>query len=526
MQNLSRDVVLASEMQERTDLGVPPPHVFDRPETVLQFGTGGFMRGFVDAFLDAALRDGHYGGRVVVVGSTGSGRTASLNAQDGLYTVRVQGLSDDETPLQTTRVMGAVSRAISSQDDWGNVLDLAKAPELDLVVSNTTEVGIRLDRDDRPDRDPPRSFPGKLTAFLFARAEAFDYGEEAGLVVLPCELVTDNGDRLREIIHTLAEHWGYGSRFAAWIDDANRFCNTLVDRIVPGAPPDNVLADWESELGYRDQLLIAAETYRLWAIEADPDDEALRNRLAWTNVDDGIVLTDDIAPYRERKVRILNGTHTIAVPAAYLAGADTVHEATQDPVIGTFMRRVMAEIAPTLDAPGAGAFADDVWRRFSNPFIDHQLLDITFQATTKLGVRVVPTLKRYASLHDDVPPAIALGFAAYLLFMRGGTSDRNGYALRDDHAATLQRYWKGVDPQDSAALRTFVEAVAGDADLWNIRLGSLPGFVEAVADHLDACFTVSVRGALQRLMEGSGSHSTDGTIMHADDGDPSGPSPS
>jgi len=518
MQNLSRDVVLTPEMQERTDLDVPPPHVFNEPETVLQFGTGGFLRGFVDAFLDAALRDGLYGGRVVVVGSTGSGRTAALNAQDGLYTVRVQGLGDDGTPLQTTRVMGAVSRAISSQDDWNSVLDLATVPALDLVVSNTTEVGIRLDEDDRPDRNPPRSFPGKLTAFLHARAEAFDYDEEAGLVILPCELVTDNGDRLHEIIHTLSEQWGYGPRFAAWLDDANHFCNTLVDRIVPGAPPDDVLADWQADLGYRDQLVIAAETYRLWAIEADPNNEALRDRLAWTDVDDGIVLTDDIAPYRERKVRILNGTHTIAVPAAYLAGADTVHEATQDPLIGPFMRRVMAEIAPTLDAPGAASFADAVWRRFSNPFIEHRLLDITFQATTKLGVRVVPTLQRYATRHEHVPPAISLGFAAYLLFMRGGTPARNGYALRDDHASTLERHGKGGDIQDPAARRAFVKAVAEDGRLWNTRLDALPGFVEAVSDHFDACVTQGVRGALQRLVEDPGPHAGDGGRMHANDG--------
>lgn len=519
--NLSREAVLATEMQNRSDLEVPPPEVFTRPETVLQFGTGGFLRGFVDAFLDAALRGGHYGGRAVVVGSTGSGRAAMLNAQDGLYTVRVQGLRENGEPAQTTRIMGAVSRAISSQDEWPAVLDLADEPALDLVVSNTTEVGIRLDDDDHPDRNPPRSFPGKLAAFLHARAEAFDYASEAGLVVLPCELIANNGGKLREIVLTLAERWGYSSRFAAWINDANHFCNTLVDRIVPGAPSDDVLAGWQADLGYRDPLLITAETYRLWAIEADPNDDALRDRLAWTEVDDGIVLTDDIAPYRERKVRILNGTHTIAVPAAYLAGADTVHDATQDPLIAPFMQRVMAEIAPTLDAPGAAAFTRAVWQRFANPFIQHQLLDITFQETTKLKVRVVPTLQRYVSRHDHIPAAITLGFAAYLLFMRGGTADRNGYHIRDDHADTLQRYWEGLDGSAATDYSTFVEEISRDRELWGTCLATLPGFVDGVTDHLETCIRDGVRVALHQLVEDErlddAAPATDGEGTHATD---------
>ncbi|MDP9348113.1 MAG: tagaturonate reductase, partial [Gemmatimonadota bacterium] len=373
---LGRGLVSSPDFQRRTDVSAPTPELLDLPERAVQFGTGAFLRGFVELFLDEANRRGHFGGRVVMVGSTGSGRDRVLSEQDGLYTLSVQGV-DRGAVVEERRVIGSVSRALSARDQWDEVLAVAREPELELVLSNTTEVGITLDEEDRPDLAPPRSFPGKLTRFLYERARAFDYDPARGVVVLPCELIEDNGRRLREIVLALAARWELGDEFTAWLERAVPFCNTLVDRIVPGTPEAAVLEELQAALGYRDGLLTTCEVYRLFAIEGD---EALRARLRFAAADPGIVVTPDVAPYRERKVRLLNGAHTVTVPAALLSGCETVLEAVRHPLVGPFLRRVMLEeIVPHLEAPGAEEFAHAVLDRFANPFIRHALLDISLQ---------------------------------------------------------------------------------------------------------------------------------------------------
>ncbi|HEX2095704.1 MAG TPA: hypothetical protein VHG28_25120, partial [Longimicrobiaceae bacterium] len=246
---LGRALVSSPAFQAREDLVVPAPGLLDLPERVVQFGTGAFLRGFVDCFVDQANRDGLFGGRVVMVGSTGSGRDQVLNRQDGLYTLSSQGIAGG-APRREHRVIASVSRALSARDEWAEVLACARNPELELVFSNTTEVGITLDEGDSAELSPPRSFPGKLTRFLFERARAFDYDPARGVVVLPCELIEDNGDRLKEIVLTLAERWGLGDDFARWVREAVPFCNTLVDRIVPGTPAPEVREQLFAELGY------------------------------------------------------------------------------------------------------------------------------------------------------------------------------------------------------------------------------------------------------------------------------------
>jgi tagaturonate reductase len=499
---LSTAWVLASQ---RADDGLerPPAGVFDLPEKVLQFGSGRFLRAFADFFIDAANRQGRFGGRVVVVQSTGAGRSDSLDAQDGLYTLCVQGLVDG-MPSTTYRVLAAVSRAVAAGEAWGDVLACARNPALEVVVSNTTEVGIQLDEADRPDLDPPRSFPGKLTAVLYERFRAFDGDAEKGVVVLPCELIEDNGDQLAGIVLTLADRWGLGEAFTAWVRTANRFCNTLVDRIVTGKPSPEKQAQHEARLGYRDALLAEAEPYRLWAIEGDA---ALRARLGFAAADPGIVVAEDISPYRERKVRILNGTHTIMVPLAFLYGHDTVLQAMEDAHTGAFVREVMREeIVPSLDVDAASArqFADEVLERFRNPFIEHLLINITFQATTKMRHRVVPSLLAHYRKQGVPPRRILLGFAAYLLFMRGvevreGTvyGQRAGvsYPINDDHAGFFMEAWGAVEDGDD--VDALVRRVGARADLWGTDLTQLPGFADAVADPLRRMLQRGVPAAVE-----------------------------
>lgn len=499
---LSRTLVSTPEFQRRTDLLPPPPESLELPERALQFGTGAFLRGFVDYFLDQANRSGSFSGRAVMVGSTGSGRDRVLNEQDGLYTLDIQGIRDGQR-VRERRVISSVSRAISSATQWDEVLRCARNPELQFVFSNTTEVGIALDEEDSAELQPPRSFPGKLTRFLLERGRAFDFADEGGLVVIPCELIERNGERLREIVLALAARWRVEPEFGDWVTRAVPFCNTLVDRIVPGTPDESRLEALQAELGYEDAMLTACEVYRLFAIEGD---EAMRKRLSFAASDAGIVVTPDVTPYRERKVRVLNGTHTAMVPAALLCGHETVQEAVEDTQVGAFVRRLMfQEIVPTLEAEGAEEFARDVFDRFSNPFIRHALLDITLQATMKMGVRNVPTIARYVQRFGSPPASFAFGLAAFLVFMRGevqaAARAKGARVPPDDQAEKLRALWAGVDREDDAALTRLARAFLADAALWERDLSALTGLTDAVATALIGIERDGARAALAAHLE-------------------------
>jgi tagaturonate reductase len=485
---LNRALVESAAFQARTDVGVPAPGVLELPERAVQFGTGAFLRGFVEPFLDEANRAGRFNGRVVMVGSTGSGRDRVLADQDGLYTLSVQGI-DGGSEVHERRVIGCVSRALSARDEWDAVLAVARDPNVELVFSNTTEVGIVLDEDDRPDLAPPRSFPGKLTRFLLERATAFGFDPARGLVALPCELIDDNGSRLREIVLALAARWGLDPRFAEWIRAAVPFANTLVDRIVPGTPGPADLAGAEAELGYRDGLLTVAEAYRLFVIQGN---DALRARLPFAHLP-GVVVTDDAAPYRERKVRMLNGAHTVTAPAAILCGCETVLDAVRHPLLGPFLHRAMLdEIVPTLDAAGSERYAHDVLDRFANPYVRHALVDITLQQTMKMRVRVVPSIAGYAKRNGRVPESLAFGFAAYLRFVW------EGRGLADDQAERVRAH-RARHPGDPEA----AAAVCADAELWGADLSRIPGFTAAVAGTLVRMRHHGVAAALQQHLGAS-----------------------
>ncbi|HUF10917.1 MAG TPA: tagaturonate reductase, partial [Rhodothermales bacterium] len=359
------------------------------------------------------------------------------------------------------------------------------------------EVGIVLDEEDRIDLNPPRSFPGKLTAALFERARAFDFEPLRGLVVLPCELVERNGDTLRDIVLDLASRWGLGRDFTSWVAEANTFCNTLVDRIVPGTPGGADALQLESRLGYHDALLTVAEPYRLWAIEGD---DAFARRFPLTGVDPGLVVTDNIEPFRDRKVRILNGTHTAMVPAAILAGLKTVSEAIQDPEFNRFIENVaIREIVPTLTSDPAAAlrFGRDVLERFANPFIRHNLIDITFQQTSKLRVRVLPTLTAYTARFGSLPKSIVLGLAAFILYHHQSRGRDAIQVPKDDAAEMWERLWEGRSASDAEDVRAVVEAFAGAEAIWGLRLDSISGLVEALVADILAVQTLGIRAAVE-----------------------------
>ena len=469
------------------------------PEKVLQFGTGRFLRAFADFFIDTANQKEEFNGQIVMVASTNSGRAELLNAQKGCYALWTRGHSGGQTIDQLDTVR-AVSRVLAANSQWPHVLELARSPDLEVVISNTTEIGLTLQEDDRLEK--PVSFPARLTALLHARAIHFDYSSDAGLVILPCELVHNNGDCLRELVFIQARLWSLGDQFMTWLQEANTFCNTLVDRIVPGLPGDSELVLAYAKLGLRDPLITVAEPYRLWAIEGD---ESLAERLGFAG-DPGVIVTRDIAPYRMRKIRLLNGGHTLTVPVGLLTGCVTVLDNMRHPLVSSFIEHLLREeIGPVLDVDPAtvGPYIDEVLERWRNPFMYHRLLDITLHSTSKMRHRVVPTLQDYYGQRgrQQAPRRIALGFAAWLRFMRGikkeddvvyGSMHQRSYAICDVQAARFLDWW----PRDAVEVDRFVHEVLSSYDLWNADLTELPGFAGAVGASLTTLLEEGPEAAL------------------------------
>jgi tagaturonate reductase len=500
---LNRNLLTRERFVPRAPVSVPDAKLLDLPERAVQFGTGGFLRGFVEYFIDNANQAGLFNGRIVAVSTTGSGREKGLIAQDCLYTLAVQGL-ERGAAVRDYRIIGSLSRTIPATDNWAAVLDVATNPQLQVIFSNTTEVGIVLDEEDSPDLNPPRSFPGKLAAFLYHRAAHFDFDQSKGVTVIPCELIEENGATLRRIVVELSKRWGYGERFLAWIDEAVPFCDTLVDRIVPGTPPADQLEAIADSLGYNDGMLTVCEPYRLFAIRANG---ATHKSLSWVDADSGVLLRRDVVPYRERKVRLLNGGHTILVPLALLSGCRTVFEAVDDERIGRFLRLAMLdEIVPSLDVPDAEEFALDVLERFGNPFIEHSMLGITLHGTTKMAVRVVPSIVAYAKRMGHAPSALAFGFAAYLLFMRGDmqaalrTAGDNVPA--DDAGQAVTAEWTRVSEESAVVkARQLASAICSNESLWGTDLGKIDGFSDDVAAHLTTMLKDGVEVALDEYLK-------------------------
>jgi tagaturonate reductase len=367
-------------------------------------------------------------------------------------------------------------------------LDVARSPELQLIISNTTEVGIQLVQDDIG-KHPPVSFPGKLLAVLYARYQAFGGSAESGLVIVPTELIVDNGKKLKAIVLELAQLNKLEPAFVNWLEEHNHFCSSLVDRIVPGKPDARLIEKIEAESGYQDDLRIVSEVYSLWAIEGN---EHIKNVLTFAQVDKGVVIVPDIEIYRELKLRLLNGTHTLSCAVAFLAGFKTVKQAMDDAGFTHFINQLMLkEIAPAIpydiDHEAAADFAGKVLDRFRNPNIEHQWISISAQYSSKMKMRVVPLLLNHYKSHSVVPQYIALGFAAFIRFMKSvknaegkfiGNNHGQEYVITDNQADIFCQAWQKQELHD------VTYTLLTDKNLWEADLGALPGFKEAVLQQL------------------------------------------
>lgn len=463
---------------------VPDAKIFELPEKVLQFGTGVLLRGLPDFFIDKANRAGIFNGRVVVVKSTDTGSSAEFDDQDSLYTLGIKGILDGEK-VEEDIICSAISRVLTAGKDWAAILEFARNPELQVVISNTTEVGIQLVEGD-VHKAPPVSFPGKLLAVLQARYDALGNNEASGLVIIPTELIVDNGKKLKAIVLELASQNDFDKDFIHWVDKHNHFCDSLVDRIVPGKPDAKTIERLEDQCGYKDGLRIASEVYSLWAIQGD---EKVKSVLTFAQADKGVVIAPDIEIFRELKLRLLNGTHTLSCAVAFLSGFKTVKEAMEDPIFSVFITQLaFNEIAPAIpykvDPKAAHDFAGKVLDRFRNPHIEHQWISISAQYSAKMKMRVIPVLLQHYRTETTPPENITLGFAAFLRFLKVvknakgeyiGTNNGAEYKVTDDNAAIFEEAWKNED------LKDVVNSILSNENLWGgPNLTILPGFEEAV----------------------------------------------
>ena len=491
--NLTKHTLHQIKFPEGT--AVPPADTFSLPEKILQFGTGVLLRGLIDYFVDHANRQGGFNGRVVVVKSTNRGGADEFQEQDGLFTHVVRGIHEGQTVDQTI-VNSSISRVLSAKSEWKEIMKCAVNPDIEIIVSNTTEVGIRLLEGDKVEHTPPTSFPGKLLAILLARYKA----GLGGLVIIPTELIVDNGQMLKEIVVELARQNSLDAAFINWISDANHFCSSLVDRIVPGKLPEA-----DRSFDYTDNLAILSEPYALWAIEtASPE---VSKKLSFSPLNKGIVIAPDITKYRELKLRLLNGTHTLSCGVGVLAGIQTVKEGMKDAALSRFIESVMIrELAPAISGQlipltEATAYGQTVLDRFRNPFIQHKWLSITLQYTSKMRMRNVPILLKHYENSTEPPALFALGFAAFIRFMKSekrgsdyiGAIDGKEYLIQDDKASYLSELWQNHGDH-------ITTAVLKDQSIWGTDLTVLPGFEASVSHHLQVISSQGIRAALQSVL--------------------------
>lgn len=448
------------------------PHAL--AERVMQFGEGNFLRGFVDWMIDRLNKEYGWGGGVVVVQPLPDGLCDKLSEQDGLYNLYLRGLQGGER-VEQHRVVECITRTINPYKNTDEFFACAENPGLRFIVSNTTEAGIEYKSGQKFGDFADATFPGRLTMFLKKR---FDAGL-GGFIILPCELIDNNGKKLCECVKNYAVEWELGADFVKWLDEENYFTGTLVDRIVTGYPRDEAAA-MEESLGVRDSMIDTAEIFHLWVIEGD---KKLSEEIPFHKIGLNVLWVDDVAPYKMRKVRLLNGAHTMMTLAARLCGLETVRDAMQDEVVSEFMRSgLYSEIIPTLDLPKEELvqFADDVCERFANPFIKHYLLSIALNSVSKFRVRVLPSILEYKKRYGSLPRHLVFSLAALILFYR--TDEAND-------SAQIVEFMKNASAED----------ILARDDYWGEDLSWL---LEDVEKYMELVQKLGMREAMRTVVRG------------------------
>lgn len=477
-----------------------------RPVRVLQYGEGNFLRAFVDWKIDILNEKTDFNSNVVIVQPLKQGLGDMLNEQKGLYTTVLRGVQGGKT-VEEYRTINSVEACLNPyrEEDYRTYMELAKSEDLRFIFSNTTEAGIAYHEGDTLEDRPQSSFPAKVCAFLYKRYQAFSGDKEKGLIIIPCELIDQNGEILKRIVKQYAKEWALEESFALWLDEACDFCNSLVDRIVPGYPKAEAAAIC-SELGYQDNLLVSGEIFHLWVIECQK--EFHEDELPFAKAGLNVIWTDDMSFYRTRKVRILNGAHTLTVLAAYQAGLDTVQECIADKaLVYPFMHKgIFDEIIPSMDGSKEmlEAYASDVLERFENPFNPHQLLSISLNSVSKFKTRDLPSLLSYYEKYKKLPKHLVFSLAALISFYEGteyegsalkGKRGEETYLIQDspEVLATFAGLYKTKDAE------VIAKAVLGNTSWWDKDLSLIEGLVEQVTSNLSSIWKNGMKSALSAL---------------------------
>lgn len=477
------------QMQQRHD-----QDMLNLPVKVLQIGEGNFLRGFFDWMIYECNRQGLFQGSVTVSQPRpgGARKLEQLREQEGIYGLLTRGLRDGRK-IEEELWIPVFSEMIDPYAEWGHFLSVAELDSLEIIVSNTTEAGLVYQLSDWNPTEAPMSFPAKLTMLLYRRYERYEGSTDKGLLILPCELLERNGDILRSIVLRHAEDWGLSTAFRSWVEDCNLFLNSLVDRIVTGYPEE--AERYFDQWGYEDRLLNTAEPYYFWAIEGDP---SLESRLPLQSAGLQVSWVPDLTPYQVRKVRILNGTHTLMASIGLLHGFTEVKEIAESMEWGEDIRSAMLqEIVPLVPLPPeeVTAYAETVWERFRNPFLRHKLQDIAMNSISKFKVRLLPSLKEYTSSHNTPPSLITRGFASLIRLYHAKQVEEQWYGtrldgermlLRDDPDSLMTFYqaWQKVEDGEWS-IRQLVASILGNQALWGEDLNRIPNLHEAVSRYIE-----------------------------------------
>lgn len=428
-------------------------------ETIIQFGSGNFLRGFADYFVHILNEKGLYDGKIVIVQPTKNGKTKIINEQKGKYNLFLRGIVNDKEICDHIEI-NSVSRGIDPYADYEEYLKLAENPEMRFIISNTTEAGIEFDDNCSFTDKPALSFPGKLTQLLYHR---FEMGLD-GFVFLPCELIDNNGDELKKCVLQYAQLWNLGEKFKKWIENDNTFCNTLVDRIVTGYPKDEA-EELGNIIGYDDKLLNTAEPFHLWVIEGN-----FENELPLKKAGINVIWTNDVSPYKKMKVRILNGAHTSLVFPSLLCGIETVKESLDDEILKGYLKSCLfGHILPILNKTDETVdFANSVIERFSNPYIKHLWKSISLNSVSKFSVRVLPTILNYINAKKEMPKPLVFSLACLIV------------------------YYKTNEPQDNEKVINYIKEnsisnILSNTELWGMDLSQLTELITESIDKIHAC---------------------------------------
>ncbi|WP_455803869.1 tagaturonate reductase [Clostridium butyricum] len=468
------------------------------PVKVIQFGEGNFLRAFVDWQIDKMNKEADFNGSVAVVQPLEGGLIHMLNEQDCLYTLYLQGIQNGKA-TKTHTVIDCIDRAVDPYKDYNKYLELAEIPSVRFIISNTTEAGIVFENDDKLEGGCQKGYPSKLTALLYHRFKTFNGALDKGLNIIPCELIDRNGEKLKEIVLKYAEIWNLGDEFITWINTANTFFCSLVDRIVPGYPRDTI-EEVRTELGYDDNLVDVGEVFHLWVIEGP---QCLKEELPIEKAGINVKIVDDMTPYRTRKVRILNGPHTAMVPVAYIYGLDTVGETVDHEIMGQYVRElIFDEIVPTLDLlhDELVQFGNDVIERFQNPYVKHYLMSIALNSMSKYKTRDLPSLTEYLKRKGELPRKLVFSLAALIEFYKGKRGNEDIKLADDEHILELYKnLWSECDGSESG-LKTLVTKVLAYDRNWGMDLNEIEGLTQAVTDNLILIEKVGMKEAVKSVL--------------------------